>query len=200
MATKIDPLSLYNIREATEEDLPQILDIYNERVLNSTALFLYETIPLENRQIWFRDCKTKGYPIIVAADKETNVAIAYASLGQHRPHPCFVLTAEISIYIHVDHHRRGLGRLLLEELIAIAEKMQLRSLIAAITSENSPSIQLFNQYQFTLAGTFHDSGYKFGRFLDVTFLERIITSTVAKFEGAASFTSFPWGHYQYGVE
>ncbi|KAI8089907.1 acyl-CoA N-acyltransferase [Halteromyces radiatus] len=200
MSQKVNPLELYTIREATEADLPQILDIYNERVLNSTSLFVYDPVTLENRQTWLKDCQAKGYPVIVAVEKETNTVIAYSSLGQYRPHPAYVLTAEISIYININHHRRGLGRILLEEMIAIAEKMKLRSLIASITSENSPSIQLFGRYQFKQAGQFHDVGYKFGRFLDVTFLERILESTVVEFTGAASFTHFPWGQYRYGLE
>lgn len=69
--------------------------------------------------------------------------------------------------------------------------------IASITSENQPSLQLFSQYGFTLAGTFNDVGYKFGRFLEVTFLQRIITETDVEFTGAASFIPFPWGQYKY---
>jgi phosphinothricin acetyltransferase len=91
MSTKVNPLQLYNIREATEADLPQLLDIYNERVRNSTSLFVYDEIPLENRQTWFKDCQAKGYPVIVAAEKETDLAIAYSSLAQYRPHPAYVL-------------------------------------------------------------------------------------------------------------
>ncbi|SAM04733.1 hypothetical protein [Absidia glauca] len=200
MSTKVNPLQLYNIREATEADLPQLLDIYNERVRNSTSLFVYDEIPLENRQTWFTDCQAKGYPVIVAAEKETDLAIAYSSLAQYRPHPAYVLTAEISIYIHVDHHRRGLGRLLLEEMITIAERMKLRSLIASITSENAPSLQLFGQYQFTHAGVFHKVGYKQGRYLDVTFLERISPAPLVDFPRGASFTPFPWGNYRHGLE
>lgn len=197
MTEKSNPLDLYTIREATEADLPAILEIYNERVLNSTSLFVYEPVNLENRQTWFKDSKSKGYPIIVAVDKSTNETIAYASFGPYRPHAAYILTAEISLYIHQNHHRRGLGRILLDELIEIAKKMKLRSLIASITSENLPSLQLFSKYDFTLAGTFNDVGYKFGKFLEVTFLQRIITESQVEFTGAASFIPFPWGQYKY---
>ncbi|CAO3611841.1 unnamed protein product [Cunninghamella echinulata] len=197
MTNKVNTLNLYTIREATEADLEAILGIYNERVLHSTSLFVYDPIDLENRQTWFKDSKSKGYPVIVAVEKSTNQTIAYASLGPYRPHPAYVLAAEVSLYIHENHHRRGLGRILLDELIDIAKKMKLRSLIASITSENQPSLQLFSQYGFTLAGTFNDVGYKFGRFLDVTFLQRIITESDVEFTGAASFTPFPWGQYKY---
>ncbi|KAG0162676.1 hypothetical protein DFQ30_001515, partial [Apophysomyces sp. BC1015] len=71
----------YTIREANEDDLPSILEIFNERVLNSSSLFVYEAVPLENRQAWYRDAKAKGYPIIVVVEKETNKVIAYGSFS-----------------------------------------------------------------------------------------------------------------------
>jgi phosphinothricin acetyltransferase len=89
--SKPNPLELYTIREATEEDAPQILEIYNERILNSTCLFMYDAVPLENRVNWLRDSKAKGYPVIVAAEKESNIAIAYASYGSFRPHTAYIL-------------------------------------------------------------------------------------------------------------
>lgn len=86
-----NPLDLYTIRAAVENDIPQILDIYNERILNSTCLFMYDPVALDNRIAWYMDTKAKGYPIIVAAEKKTNKAIAYACYGGFRPHTAFIL-------------------------------------------------------------------------------------------------------------
>lgn len=86
-----NPLNLYHVRAAAEADLPQILEIYNERIANSTCLFMYDQVPLENRLTWFNETKAKGYPIIVAAEKETDKAIAYACYGGFRPHTAFIL-------------------------------------------------------------------------------------------------------------
>jgi phosphinothricin acetyltransferase len=86
-----NPLDLYYIRAAEESDMPQVLEIYNERIANSTCLFMYDPVPLENRVNWFKDSKAKGYPIIVAVDKATDKAIAYASYGGFRPHTAYVL-------------------------------------------------------------------------------------------------------------
>jgi phosphinothricin acetyltransferase len=72
--------------------------------------------------------------------------------------------------------------------------------LASITSENAPSLQLFGQYQFTHAGVFHKVGYKQGRYLDVTFLERISPAPLVDFPRGASFTPFPWGNYRHGLE
>ncbi|KAG0183795.1 hypothetical protein DFQ28_000893 [Apophysomyces sp. BC1034] len=163
----------YTIREANEDDLPSILEIFNERVLNSSSLFVYEAVPLENRQAWYRDAKAKGYPIIVVVEKETNKVIAY------------------------DYHRRGLGRVMLQKMIRIAKDMGLRSIIASITSENEPSVRLFSVFQFKLAGVFHDVGYKFGRYLDVSFYELILDTVVDKSVTVPSFKPFPWGQYKF---
>ncbi|KAI8071017.1 acyl-CoA N-acyltransferase [Gongronella butleri] len=193
-----NPLDLYDVREATENDLPDILEIYNERVLNSTCLFVYDPLPLSDRQAWFEDTKKKGYPVIVAVEKATGKTVSYGSLGGFRSKPCYDLSAEISVYIHVDHHRRGLGQLLLVELIRISEQMKLRSIIASITADNAASMKLFEKHGFKFAGCFHDCGYKFGHFLDVNFLELILDVDV-KFDGPVSFDSFPWGKYTYPI-
>lgn len=86
-----NPLELYTIRAAVESDVAQILEIYNERIVNSTCLFMYDQVSLDNRLTWFMETKAKGYPIIVAAEKDTNKAIAYANYGGFRPHTAFVL-------------------------------------------------------------------------------------------------------------
>lgn len=86
-----NPLDLYIIRSAVEADMSQVLEIYNERIANSTCLFMYDEVPLENRLTWFSETKSKGYPIIVAAEKDTNKAVAYASYGGFRPHTAFIL-------------------------------------------------------------------------------------------------------------
>lgn len=84
-------LDNYIVREATEADVPAILEIYNERVLNSTCLFIFDPVTLEDRLAWLEDSKKKGFPVIVAAEKDTNKAIAYASFGTFRSKPAYDL-------------------------------------------------------------------------------------------------------------
>lgn len=86
-----NPLDLYYIRAAVESDLPQILDIFNERILNSTCVFIYDPVPLENRATWFRETKAKGYPILVAVEKEFNKAVAYTGYGTFNPRTAYCL-------------------------------------------------------------------------------------------------------------
>ncbi|KAL7309257.1 hypothetical protein PS15m_011366 [Mucor circinelloides] len=193
-----NPLELYTIRAAVESDIPQILEIYNERIANSTCLFMYDQVSLDNRLTWFMETKAKGYPIIVAAEKETNKAIAYANYGGFRPHTAFVLTTEISLYIHQEHQRRGLGAVMLKEMMRIAKEMNFRNIMAGITAENEGSVILFSKFGFKKVGHLHDVGYKFGRYLDVVFLEYITGVQVPEGQIIPSFTSFDWKNYVYG--
>ncbi|KAG1467206.1 hypothetical protein G6F56_004537 [Rhizopus delemar] len=189
----------YVIREATEEDVPQLFEIFNERIINSTCIFAYDTVSMENRVSWMKDLKSKGYPLIVAAEKETNKAVAYACLGSFRPHPAYVLTSEISLYIHQKHQRKGLGATMLKELLRVGREMKFRSIIASITADNEGSILLFSKFNFQNMGVAHDSGYKFGKFLDVVFMEYLTDAEVnLKEKGIPSFRSFPWGKYTFG--
>jgi phosphinothricin acetyltransferase len=86
---------------------------------------------------------------------------------------------------------------MLKEMLQIAKDMNLRSIIASITSENEGSIVLFSKYGFKHAGVFHDVGYKFGRFLDVTFLEYITEASLEEGTIIPSFKHFPWDTYAY---
>ncbi|CAO3654088.1 unnamed protein product [Mucor hiemalis] len=158
---------------------------------------MYETVELENRSTWFKETKAKGYPIIVAAEKDTNKAIAYANYGGFRPHTAFVLTTEISLYIHQDHQRRGLGALMLKELMRIGKEMKFRNLMAGITAENEGSVILFSKYGFKQVAHLHDVGYKFGRYLDVVFLEYVTDAEVKEGQTVPSFLPFAWENYEY---
>ncbi|ORE01385.1 acyl-CoA N-acyltransferase, partial [Rhizopus microsporus var. microsporus] len=189
-------LELYNIREATEADLPQICEIFNERISNSTCIFVYNTVSLENRLTWFNDLKSKGYPIIVAAEKESDKAVAYACFGSFRPHPAYVLSTEVSLYIHQQHQRKGLGGLMLKEMLRIAKDMQFHSIIASITADNEGSIVLFSKFGFRHCGVTHQVGYKFGKFLDVVFMEYLTDAPIIS-QDIPSFKAFPWGAYTF---
>lgn len=127
-------------------------------------------------------------------------------------------SAEISVYIHPNYHRRGLGRLLVKEMNRIGKQMQFRAIygknntfqscviafwlvpnIAVITSENTPSIQLFKSLNYRHVGTFKDVGYKFGKWLDVDFWELIIEETQGPGDGVVPhFKHFQWGAYTFG--
>ncbi|KAG2171366.1 hypothetical protein INT43_009027 [Umbelopsis isabellina] len=172
----------YYVRDATEADLPHILEIYNEQIENSSSLFIYSQVDLQNRVDWFRTCKSKGFPVIVAATKGTNEegqknqeqVAAYCSLGTFRDKPAYNASAEVSLYVHLDHRRQGLGKLLMAEIIKKADECKIHAIVASITTENSVSLNLYTKLGFRYVGTFKDTGYKFGRWLDVAFYELIL--------------------------
>ncbi|KAG2221188.1 hypothetical protein INT45_000228 [Circinella minor] len=192
-------LKRYSIRQATKQDLPAITEIYNERIANSTGLFIYEAVSVDYMKKWLDDSQKMGYPAIVAVEKTTGHTVAYSYLGSFRSKPAFNLSAEITVYIHLDHHRQGLGRLLSLEMIRIGTEMKFKAITAGITTENTPSIGLFKSLGFNEAGVFHNTGYKFGRFLDVTFLEYCIPETEGPGDGKIPrFIPFPWDKYVFG--
>lgn len=107
-------------------------------------------------------------------------------------------TTEISLYIHQNYQRRGLGALMLKEMMRIGKEMNFRSIIAGITAENEGSVILFSKFGFKNAGHFHDVGYKFGRYLDVVFLEYITEAQIEKGKSVPSFIPFAWKTYEFG--
>ncbi len=104
----------------------------------------------------------------------TDNTIGYASLSTFREKPAYQQTAEVSIYIHKDHYRKGLGRLLTTELIERSRQLGYHVLIAGITGGKEASTKLFLQLGFEPVGTFREVGFKFNQYRDVTFYQLIL--------------------------
>jgi L-amino acid N-acyltransferase len=157
------------IRNATEADLPAILDIYNDAVANTTAIWNDNLVDLQNRQDWFATRCARGFPILVA---ERGGAIAgYAAYGDWRAFEGFRHTVEHSVYVHKDHRGAGIGRLLMQALVDKAREGDVHVMIACIESGNAASIRLHESLGFRVAGRFSEVGTKFGRWLDLTCME-----------------------------
>jgi L-amino acid N-acyltransferase YncA len=159
------------IRPATEADLNAINDIYNYYVLHSTCTYQEEPEPLEVRRQWFRQHGGQ-YPILVA-ELEGRV-LGWGSLSAYHPRSAYRRTVENSVYVHHQHHRRGLGSQLLDELIACARALGHRAIIAGIDAGQTASVALHAKFQFEQVGYFKHVGSKFGRWLDVVYLERLL--------------------------
>lgn len=157
------------LRDATPDDLPGILEIYNDAVLNTTAIWNDVLVDLENRKEWFRARKERGFPVIVAI-KDGAVA-GYASYGDWRAFDGYRHTREHSIYVHKNARGAGLGRLLMQALIEHAKTSGVHVLIGAIESENTASIRLHEALGFRVAGRYSEVGRKFDRWLDLTSME-----------------------------
>ncbi|TCV71420.1 MULTISPECIES: GNAT family N-acetyltransferase [Neorhizobium] len=157
------------VRDATEADLPIIMEIYNDAVANTTAIWNDVLVDLQNRKEWFAARKAKGFPVLVA-ELDGKVA-GYASYGDWRAFDGYRHTVEHSVYVHRDARGGGIGRLLMQELIARAASNGVHVMIAAIESENDASIRLHEKLGFRIAGKFSEVGTKFGRWLDLTCME-----------------------------
>lgn len=157
------------LRDATVEDLPGIMDIYNDAVLNTTAIWNEIVVDLDNRKEWFKARKDRGFPVIVAV--MDGQVTGYASYGDWRAFDGYRHTREHSIYVHKNARGLGLGKQLMQALIDYARSNDVHVLIGAIESENLASIRLHEAMGFRIAGRFSEVGTKFGRWLDLTCME-----------------------------
>ena len=162
-----------HIRDAVHADLPAIRDIYNDAVLNTLAIWNEQTVDLGNRQTWFAARQAQQYPVLVAVNDAGEV-LGYASFGDWRPFEGFRHTVEHSVYIRSDQRGQGLGPLLMQALIERARGCGKHVMVAAIESGNAASIRLHERLGFTLNGQMPQVGVKFGKWLDLTFMQLML--------------------------
>jgi len=159
------------IRAATSADLGAINDIYNHFVLHSTCTYQEEPEQLESRHQWFAH-HGERHPVIVAeADGQV---IGWGSLSAYHPRSAYRFTVENSVYVHQRHHCRGIGSRLLEELIRRARAAGHRAIIAGIDAEQAASVALHAKFGFKEVGNLKQVGFKFGRWLDVIYMELLL--------------------------
>lgn len=166
------------IRPAKRSDVPAILDIYNDAVLTTTATYDYEPRTLQHRLQWFDDHERIGFPMFVAEDDSGKV-VGWSSLSHYHDRKGYQFTCENSIYIAAHARGRGIGKLLLEPLIDSAKNIGLRAIIAAIDATNEASIRLHARCGFREVGRFPQVGFKFGRWLDVAYMELLLPGPAA---------------------
>jgi phosphinothricin acetyltransferase len=163
-----------SIRLARETDIPGILEIYNDAILTTTAVYTYEARPPEWMEQWFIEKRDKGLPVFVA--EAADRVAGYASYGPFRPWPAYKYSVEHSVYVHKDFRRQGIARKLLLTLIEEAEASGLHTMVAGIDSENAGSINLHREFGFREAGLLGQVGYKFGHWRDLQFMQLILSS------------------------
>ena len=161
------------IRAAEEKDLPDILVIYNEAVLNTTASYDYEPRSLENRRIWFEDHRKINFPILIAESPDEGI-VGWGSLNRYHDRPGYRFTAENSVYVATSHQGQGIGFALLSSLITAANSLNLHTIIAAVDAENLVSIRLHHRLGFKTVARFPEIGFKFDRWLDVVYLQFLL--------------------------
>ncbi|MFZ4533718.1 MAG: GNAT family N-acetyltransferase [Alsobacter sp.] len=160
------------IRAATEADLPAILDIHNDAILNSTAIWTLHAADLESRRTLLRGRKTKGYPFLVATLADE--LVGYGSFGDFRSGEGYAHTVEHSLYVHRHHHGKGIGKQLMPPLIEAARELGKHVMVAGIEASNRASIRLHHGFGFVETGHLKEVGYKFDRWLDLVFMQKIL--------------------------
>jgi len=165
-----------NIRNATEDDLPGILEIYNDAIINTTAVYDYRPHTLDMRMAWFKEKKEKGIPVFVA-DNNGQVA-GFASYGPFRAWAAYKYSVEHSVYVHTAFRRQGIAKQLMQVLIEHIKQKEIHTVVAGIDANNAVSIHLHSQLGFVEAGHFKQVGYKFGKWLDLTFMQLILKNNL----------------------
>lgn len=159
-------------REAVPEDLPAILEIYNEAVRNLTATFDLEEQTLEQRRIWFN--KFGGIHPIIVIELENEIA-GYGTLGSFRDKPAYARTTELSLYLSAVHRGKGIGTFLMKELLTRANDLGYHTIIGGISGGNEASVKLHQKFGFNCVGCFKEVGFKFGSWQDVHFYQKSLS-------------------------
>lgn len=160
------------IRSATYHDLEAILEIYNHIIVHTTSVYQYKPQTLDMRKLWFEE-KMKAKLPVFAAEHEGRV-VGFSSLGPFRNWPAYKYTLENSIYVTENSRGQGIGKLLMQPLIDAAIAMDLHTIVAGIDAANEDSIRFHKNFGFTEVAHFKQVGYKFGRWLDLKFMQLIL--------------------------
>ena len=160
----------------------EILAILNEAIENSTALYDYQPRALASMDAWF-DAKEKGrYPVIGVIDA-AGVLLAFASYGPFRAWPAYKYSVEHSLYVAHGHRGHGIGRLLLGEILERARQQGYHNVIGGIDAENGASIALHERFGFARCGLVRHAGFKFGRWLDLAFYQKLLDTPAEPVDG-----------------
>jgi phosphinothricin acetyltransferase len=161
-----------HVREAMEDDLPQLLTIYNDIILHTTAVYDYEPHSLEMRRQWLETKRQQGFPVFVAEEGEK--IAGFSSIGPFRAWAAYKFSVENSVYVAADARGKGIGKLLIPPLIEAAKKLKMHTIIASIDATNEASLQLHKRFGFEEVAHFKQVGWKFGQWLDLKFLQLIV--------------------------
>ncbi|ATI83063.1 GNAT family N-acetyltransferase [Sphingobium yanoikuyae] len=158
------------IRDASPADAPAIAAIYNDAVVNTTAIWNEHQVDAADRLAWLTERQKQGYPVLVAVDALGDV-VGYASFGDWRAWDGYRNTVEHSVYVRVDQRGAGIGKALVLALIDRARTIGKHVMVAGIEAGNIGSIRLHEQLGFAQVGLLPQVGMKFGRWLDLAFLQ-----------------------------
>jgi phosphinothricin acetyltransferase len=159
-----------------------MLAILNEAIENSTAIYDYQTRTPAMMTAWHDAKGQAGYPVIGAVD-EADRLLGFGSYGPFRAWPAYKYTVEHSLYVERAHRSRGVGKLLLTELIAVARRQDYHMLIGAIDAQNTASIALHRRLGFEQCAYVREAGFKFNRWLDLSFYQLLLDTPAHPADG-----------------
>jgi L-amino acid N-acyltransferase YncA len=160
----------------------EVLDILNDAIVSSTALYDYDPRTIETMANWFQQKDIGDFPVI-GVTNDTAELMGFATYGTFRAWPAYKYSVEHSVYIHIDHRGKGLGKLLMQQLITSAQRQQYHTMIGGIDISNLASISLHEKLGFTHAGTIKQAAYKFDRWLDLGFYQLLLDTPKTPVDG-----------------
>jgi L-amino acid N-acyltransferase len=175
----VEAIMSIHIRPAQTDDIPAILAIYNDAVLNTTASYDYEPSTLEQRTLWFEQHQQQGFPVLVAVT-DADIVVGWGSLSKFRDKIGYQFSVEHSVYVDATQRRQGIGRLILQALIEAAQTMGKHVMIGGVDASNEASLCLHQALGFEQVAHFKQVGYKFDRWLDLVFFQRNLESSAEK--------------------
>ncbi len=176
-------MNQYTIVECNFEDHAHaILDIFNDAIRNSTALYDYKSRTIDNMASWFQTKKQNGFPVIGMID-QARTLVGFASYGTFRAWPAYKYSVEHSVYVHQDYRGQGIAIELMKALINTAQMNDVHTMIGGIDATNVSSIRLHEKLGFIHAGTLPQVGFKFGRWLDLAFYQILLRTPEQPVDG-----------------
>ncbi|EEG09936.1 GNAT family N-acetyltransferase [Pseudogulbenkiania ferrooxidans] len=159
-----------------------ILDIFNDAIVNSTALYDYKPRPAESMVSWFETKRKGGFPVIGVEDSDGQL-LAFGSYSTFRAWPAFKYSVEHSVYVHKDYRGQGLGNTVMKALIAAARQNDVHAMMGGIDASNAGSIALHERLGFKHVATLPEVGFKFGRWLDLAFYQLLLDTPHTPVDG-----------------
>jgi phosphinothricin acetyltransferase len=160
------------ICNANQDDLPAILAMYNDVIMNTTAVYDYEPHTLEMRRTWYNLKQEQGIPVFVAM--EDDKLVGFSSYGPFRAWAAYKYSVENSIYVAASHRGKGIAKLLMQPLIDAATANGLHTILAGIDASNETSIHLHENFGFQKVALMKEVGFKFNKWLDLVFMQLIL--------------------------
>lgn len=173
-----------NIIDCNFDYATQILEIFNDAIKNSTALYDYDVWTIKTMETWFELKNQHNFPVIGVVNDDGTL-MGFGSYGLFRMRPAYKYTVENSVYVHKEFRGRGVGKILLKEIIDRAMLQNIHCIVGVIDASNTASIELHKSFGFEFSGTIKQVGFKFENWLDASFYQLLLPTPTQPVDGNA---------------